>query len=150
MSVNIESGPNNMENYYKIKIRFGVRSNRILKLKQLSTMLQTEPTLSYVRGERYQSKRGILQRPWSFWAFDSTVLIRSDSPEEHALAIISRFEPVHEVIQTYLHDEESEVICHVTNENEYHGGFDFSSDTMARLSRLCNRFTFTFISTASD
>lgn len=126
-------------------IIFSIRSDNLAPC-ELTQTLGIEPTHCFAKGDQYSTHSGIAVRPWGIWSVETGKLIVSSSMEKHAITLLEKIEPARKMIQPYLDDPVCYVSCRFWWEMfSSHGGFDLSSSSISRLSRLCNLLNFTYI-----
>lgn len=128
-----------------VSLQFVISSSELLDMEEITQSLGIEPSYSCLVGEGYQELDGVRIQDKSIWSLDSEGWIDSWHVDDHARLMLEKLEPVAEVIEQYLQDSSLDVTFHVWHETEdIHGGHDFDSNILIRLSRLCRRFEFAF------
>jgi hypothetical protein len=114
----------------------------------ITKLFGLKPTTAWKSGETYKSKTGrSLVRSVGKWSVESSQLVKSTSVENNALALLQFLESQKEAIQNFSRDMEHRIVISFkweATDNNY-GGFSMTSETMRRLSDLCDDIHFYFI-----
>ena len=105
------------------------------------------PVRAFSKGEEYKNKKGeVHNKPIGHWSISSEFKMRSTSVEKHAKYILGLLEPKSKKILPYVENDNFRTsIVFWWEAKSGHGGYTVSSDTFARLCRLCNDFDYQFI-----
>jgi hypothetical protein len=112
----------------------------------ISKELRLTSTHSFKKGDKFETGRRMIVRPWGVWQLSSEGKVRSTNPERHAKYILKKLEPNSHALQKYLNADEYFIDIYFWWQTAGEGGgFALSSPTIKRLSALCNFMSFTFV-----
>jgi hypothetical protein len=117
---------------------FSIRSD-LLSPAEVTAALGVAPSRAWAKDEAYTTPDGLRHRPWGMWHLSTEGVIASRSPEQQALYLLRLLDPNAEAVRRYVSSPDYLVRVLFWWESVTEtAGFDFSSDTLARLAALTN------------
>jgi hypothetical protein len=115
--------------------------------EKISKTLAIIPTKSYSKGETYKSKSGqVLVRPIGHWSL-STESNPSKSLESHCQDLVKQLDGRDTAIELLRKNDEYRVsiILWWQGDGSGHGSYNLLSETVLKLSKLCDDIEFHFL-----